>query len=104
MHRIPALLKLVRVEGRRSRRCVNTGIPDSTVDLPLARIFTQVRENVDRFRLLADAYPYRYRRVERNVLRSDPGGDSTTSTDTVSYESRSKRPYRLGGVIYDACR
>jgi hypothetical protein len=101
MHRIPALLKVVRIEGRRSGRCVFTGIPDSTVDLPLARIFTQVRENVDRFRLLADAYPYRYRRVETNVLRSDPGGDSTTSTDTVSYESRAKRPYRLGGVIYD---
>jgi Carboxypeptidase regulatory-like domain/TonB-dependent Receptor Plug Domain len=101
MHRIPALLKLVKVEGHRSGRCVNTGIPDSTIDLPLARIFTQVGENVDRFRLLADAYPYRYRRVERNLLRSDPGGDSTTSTDTVSYESRSKRPYRLGGVIYE---
>jgi hypothetical protein len=101
MHRIPALLKVVRVEGRRSGRCVVTGIPDSTADLPLARIFTQVRENVDRFRLLADAYPYRYRRVETNVLRSDPGGDSTTSTDTISYESRAKRPYRLGGVIYD---
>ena len=101
MHRIPALLRLVKVEGRRSGRCVSTGIPDSTVNLPLARIFTQVRENVDRFRLLADAYPYRYRRVERNILRSDPGGDSTTSTDTVSYESRSKRAYRLGGVIYD---
>ena len=103
MHRIPALLKVVRVEGRRSGRCVNnTGIPDSTINLPLARIFTQVSENVDRFRLLADAYPYRYRRVERNVLRSDPGGDSTTSTDTVSYESRSRRAYHLGGVIYDA--
>src|SRR5580700_11645163 len=73
MHRIPALLKVVRVEGRRSGRCVFTGIPDSTVDLPLARIFTQVGENVDRFRLLADEYPYRYRRVERNILRSDPG-------------------------------
>lgn len=101
MHRIPALLKLVKVEGHRSGRCVNTGIPDSTIDLPLARIFTQVGENVDRFRLLADAYPYSYRRVEKNFLRSEPGGDSTTSTDTVSYESRSRRPYRLGGVIYE---
>ncbi len=80
----------------------NTGIPDSSADLPLARIFTQVRENVHRFRLLADAYPYRDRRVERRVLRSDPGGDSTTLTDTVSYESRSRRADHLGGVIYDA--
>jgi hypothetical protein len=47
MHRIPALLKLVKVEGHRSGRCVNTGIPDSTIDLPLARIFTHVGENVD---------------------------------------------------------
>ena len=103
MHRIPALLRLVKVEGHRSGRCTtNTGVPDSTADLPLARIFTQVRENADRFRLLADAYPYRYRRVERNILRSDPGGDSATSTDTVSYESRSRRAYHVGGVIYDA--
>ncbi len=102
MHRIPALLRLVKVEGHRSGRCTtNTGVPDSTTDLPLARIFTQVRENVDRFRLLADEYPYRYRRVEKDLMRSDPGGDSTTSTDTVSYESRAKRAYRLGGVIYD---
>jgi len=101
MHRIPALLGLVKVQGHRSGRCVNTGIPDSTINLPLARIFTQVRENVDRFRLLADAYPYRYRRVERNVMRSDPGGDSTISTDTVTYESRSRRAYHLGGEIYD---
>jgi hypothetical protein len=101
LHRIPALLKLVKVEGRRSGRCVSTGVPDSTSNLPLARIFTQVRENVDRFRLLADAYPYRYRWVEKNILRSDPGGDSTTSTDTISYESRAKRAYRPGGVIFE---
>jgi hypothetical protein len=79
---------------------VVTGVPDSTVDPGLAAIFAQVRENVDRFRLLLDEYPFRYTREEQMVLRLDPGGDSTEFVDTVSYMSRALRHYRVGSVIY----
>ena len=100
MVRLPPLLGLVKVQGRRSKRCVATGIPDSAVDPNLAAIFTQVRENVDRFRLLVDQYPFRYAREERMVLRRYPGGDSTEWADTAAYQSGARRPYRVGGIIF----
>ena len=63
----PALMPLVKVRGRRPRGCVATGIPDSTVNPSLAAVFSQVRENVDRFRLLLERYPFRYHREEQNA-------------------------------------
>jgi len=98
--RLPAVLGLVKVEGHRAKGCVATGIPDSTVNPRLAAIFTQVRENIDRFRLLLDAYPFRFSREERRLIRLEPGGDSAGSVDTVTYESRDRRPYRIGGIIF----
>lgn len=99
LHRIAFRLAQVRIHGR-GKGCVATGVPDSTVDPSLAAIFTQVRENVDRFRILVDQYPFTFSREERHMLRRDPGGDSTTAIDTVDYESRARRPYRVGGIIY----
>jgi hypothetical protein len=100
MHRVAVRLTGVAVEGHRGRGCVTTGVPDSTVNPTLATVFAQVRENVDRFRLLLDEYPFEYAREERRAFELDPGGDSTLSVDTVSYESRSQRPYQVGGIIY----
>jgi Carboxypeptidase regulatory-like domain len=102
MHRVPALLRLVRVQGRRPKACVATGVPDSTVNPTLAAVFAQVRENVDRYTLLLDKYPFRYTHEERQVLRGNPGGDSTEFVDTLTYDSRDRRPYQVGGVIYRA--
>jgi hypothetical protein len=99
LSRIPAILSLVTVEGRRSKGCTVTGIPDSASDPRLAAVMTQVQENVDRFRLLVEKYPFRYAREERMVLRLDPGGDFTDRVDTVVYESRGDRPYQVGGVV-----
>ncbi len=98
MHRIPAVLPLVRVNG--GKDCVATGPPDSAVNPGLAAIFTQVRENVDRFRLVLDEYPFRYRREERMVLRLMPGGDITAWVDTLAYESQRDRRYRVGDVLF----
>jgi len=75
---LPVILGAVRVRGHRSNKCVAAGIPDSTVDSNLATIFTQVRENVDRFRLLMEQYPFRYSREEEHFTRYDPGGDPGT--------------------------
>jgi hypothetical protein len=100
LHRIALRLAAVGIHGRRSKGCVATGVPDSTVDRPLAAIFSQVRENVDRFRILLEQYPFTFSRAEEHLLRRDPGGDSTVAIDTVDYESRARRPYRIGGIIY----
>lgn len=96
----PALMPLVKVRGRRPRGCVATGIPDSTVNPSLAAVFSQVRENVDRFRLLLERYPFRYHREEQMLVRFEPGGDVPQYTDTVAYESRTERPYRVGGIVF----
>jgi hypothetical protein len=100
LRRIALKLAGVAIEGRRSKGCVATGIPDSAVNGTLATIFAQVRENVDRVRLLLDEYPFRFSREERHLRRFEPGGDSTVSVDTADYESRARRPYRVGGIIY----
>lgn len=100
MQPIPLRLPTVAVRGSRSRGCVVTGVPDSASDPALAAVFTQVRENADRLRILVDEYPFRYRRQETVILRTEPGGDSIVSVDTAEYVSTARRPYRVGGVVY----
>ena len=100
MHRVPALLGAVTITARGAKGCVSTGIPDPRVDPSLAAIFEQVRENVDRTRLLSEQYPFRYTREERRIIRRSPGGDSTDYIDSLSYESRARRPYQVGDVVF----
>jgi hypothetical protein len=99
----PLALRLatVPVAGRRLRECVMTGIPDSAANPQLAAIFSQLRTNVERYRLLLDQYPFHYSREEHEFVRTEGGHDSTETLDTVSYYSRDRRPYRVGGVVYD---
>jgi hypothetical protein len=99
--RIALTLAAISVHGHRSNGCVATGVPDSITNAGLATLFAQVRENVDRIRLVLDDYPFRYLREEQIMLRSEPGGDSIESIDTVAYESRSRRAYQVGGVVYN---
>ena len=100
MHRVPALLGAVTITARGAKGCVSTGIPDPRVDPALAAIFEQVRENVDRTRLLSEQYPFRYTREERRIIRRSPGGDSTDYIDSLTYESRAHRPYQIGNVVF----
>jgi Carboxypeptidase regulatory-like domain len=100
--RIAFKLAEVGVTGHRQKGCVATGIPDSTINPTLTAIFAQVRENVDRFRLLLEEYPFRFTREERIAIRRSAGGDNLQSLDTAVYESRARRPYHVGGIIYSA--
>jgi carboxypeptidase family protein len=100
---LPVILRTVRVQGHQSDKCVTAGIPDSTVDPELASLFTQVRENVDRYRLLMREYPFRYAREEQRFTRYDPDGvrrDVREAVDTAIFESRARRPYHVGGILY----
>lgn len=99
LRRAPPVLGVVTIRDTASE-CVAPGVPDSTVNPGLAAIFTQLRENVDRFRVLLDEYPFRFRREERFVVRFVPGGEVTRLADTVSYESQSTRPYQVGATVY----
>lgn len=99
MVRLPPLLSMVSIQGERSKRCIATGIPDSTVNPQLAAIFAQIRENVARYRILWDQYPSRYTRDRSMVLRQDPGRDSTWRSESGTYETRGQRPYQVGAVM-----
>ena len=61
----------------------------------------QVEENVARFRLLWDEYPFHYTRDRVVLLRLDPGGSTVQRTETATYESRSHQSYRPGEVVHD---
>jgi hypothetical protein len=101
--RLPLILRTVRVQGHHSDKCVAAGIPDSAVDPALASLFTQVRENVDRYRLLMREYPFRYAREEQRFTRYDPEGvrrDVREAVDTAIFESRVRRPYHIGNILY----
>jgi hypothetical protein len=80
--------------------CVNPGRPDSAADPQLAGVFAQVRENVDRFRIVLDEYPFRYTRQDSVVFRPKNGADHTLLIDSTQYESRVRRPYRIGQVLF----
>jgi hypothetical protein len=101
--RLPVVLRTVRVDGHTPDKCVTPGIPDSAADPALARLFTQVGENVDRYRLLMQEYPFRFAREEQRFIRYDPTGtprDVRESADTMMVESRLRRPYHIGGILY----
>jgi CarboxypepD_reg-like domain len=93
-------LATIPITARRSDKCVATGIPDSAINPQLAGVFDQLRDNVDRYRILVDEYPFHYRREEHRFVRTEDSGDSTASFDTVSYYSRDLRRYRVGDVLY----
>jgi hypothetical protein len=80
--------------------CVNPGVPDSATDPALAGVFAQVRENVDRFRIVLDEYPFRYARQDSAVFRPKNGADHTLLVDTALYESRARKVYRVGQVLF----
>ena len=99
MRRIPVLLQLVRVIGHRPKGCVATGAPNPSAEPELATLFAQVRENVDRYRLLLDEYPFRLVREERHDLRNGASA-RLLGLDTVAYESREHHRYHAGSVVF----
>lgn len=95
--RLPAVL----VQGQRSNKCLNPGIPDSSSDPALAALFAELQKNVDRYRLLIEEYPFLFAREEWRVNRNDAGYEETVGLDTVWYDVQQMedRPYKPGSVV-----
>jgi len=93
-------VQLAAVTVQTSRRCLQPGVPDSTVNPELAAVFEQLRLNAERYRLLIDQYPFRYV-ITRQLgeVRKDRG--ETTRTDTLVLRSNSRWPYEPGRVVSD---
>ncbi|MGH7752370.1 MAG: carboxypeptidase-like regulatory domain-containing protein, partial [Gemmatimonadales bacterium] len=79
--------------------CEQPGPPEPATTPELAVIFDQLRENAARYRLLADAYPFRYwlARVHRNEDRA--GAFRVDLVDTLDYVSNAGWRYAPGRVV-----
>src|SRR5215831_11229046 len=75
--RVAVELNRVTVEGL--GRCTAPGPPKATTDPAFAAIFEQLRENADRYRLLAESYPFVYA-MERKSSVHYVGGDEVVTS------------------------
>jgi hypothetical protein len=91
-------LAQVTVRAKAPRECTNPGVPDSTVDPALALMFSQMRENIVRMRILMTDYPYRYRRIDDYIEREAGHEDRRVETDTLEGDSWEEERYAPGEV------
>ena len=81
-----------------SRGCTQPGPPDAGSP-ELAALFDQLRQNAQRYRLLASAYQFRYRMARTFSDVDELGNVAWTRTDTVEYVSSALVNYRPGEVV-----
>jgi len=94
----PLAVELPPVTVVATRACLRPGPPARDSEPELAKIFDQLRENAERFRLLSDAYPFTYW-VERHVWEDPPVPDAVAELDTIELRSDVRLPYRPGELI-----
>jgi hypothetical protein len=101
LERIPVRLDEVRVQA--AARCDRPGLPDARTNPAVAMLAALLRENADRYRLLASAYPFEYehlRAVGTIVERAPPESALRfESVERVRDRSVSVSRYRPGEVV-----
>ena len=103
LERLVVELEEIRVVARagESRRCTEPGPPDAAVAPELAAVFDQLRQNAERYWLLADSYPALYR-MERRFGRPDRYGRlQTIRIDTTELRTDARWRYAPGRVVTD---
>ncbi len=81
-------------------RCTRPGAPDPVEAPELAAVFDQLRENAQRYWLLADSYPALYRMERRfGTVDRERGTLVTTWTDTVDLRTDTRWRYRPGRLL-----
>lgn len=100
-------LSAITVVGAMARpgglwRCTNPGAPDSAQDPAGAAVFDQLRENAQRYLLLADSYPAFYR-LERRFGRHDRDWErlAVSWADTVGLRTDTRWRYAPGHLLAD---
>ena len=95
-------LQAIRVIARAisSDRCTAPGPPDPKLDPDFAAVFDQLRENAERYWLLADSYPAIYR-LERRFGRPESYGRGVEwrRLDTLSLWTDARWHYAPGRVV-----
>lgn len=96
LERLTMRLSEVRVRGE--KECRSPGPPDPDTDPTLAVIFEQLRENADRWVLLAKQYPFTWQMERRFSYGQGPRAQGTLP-DTVVIRSDLTWGYAPGKVI-----
>lgn len=95
----PLVIELAAITVEVPRSCTAPGPPDSAVSPQMAAIFDQLRENAERFALLADSYPFHYRMSRVFADYDERGRVMYTATDTLRRLSSGRVHYRPGRVL-----
>jgi len=100
--RITVQLEEITVSARTA--CERPGPPDPALHPQLAVVFDQLRENAERYRLMADSYPAEYR-MARTIGDLDAAGEIQVRVrDTVALRTDARWRYVPGHVITDPSR
>lgn len=92
-------LVLDRVTVRSWPPCRAPGAPTAGSDSVLARVFEQVKLNVDQFRLLSREYPYRYKVSRTMTNRTRDGKLLLLGHDVQEISSDREWDYRPGQIM-----
>jgi hypothetical protein len=92
-------VELAEITVVSERRCSVPGPPDAALMPELAAVFDQLRQNAERYALLADSYPFRYRLARSMVDYDDAEKVLWSGTDTVEYHSNARAHYQPGDVV-----
>jgi len=93
-------VRLANVQVRPTEPCLSPGLPDSTRFPEVAQLVGLLRENADRFRLLATQYPFSFLQV-RAQGRLGAAAMIVDRVDTLRIESSTRAGYRPGRVVVD---
>jgi hypothetical protein len=102
----PLTARLANIPAEPPRHaCAAPSLAKSGAQPEVAIIVAQMRENAERYRILLDQYPFRYRLEEGRAIRLQGHGrdtqDSVIALDTATYDSRQRHQYGVGSVIYE---
>ena len=102
LSRITVQLSDINVSVRGT--CERPGPPDPALHPQLAVVFDQLRENAERYRLMADSYPAEYR-MARTLGDVDAAGEMHVSYgDTIALRTDARWRYVPGHVITEPGR
>ena len=95
--KIAVELNRVVVEGL--GRCTAPGPPNAAADPAFAAIFAQLRENADRYRLLADSYPFAYAMERISTIHYVSGETIIVAIDTARIGTGVRWRYVPGTLV-----
>ena len=97
LERLTVELEVITIVA--TRGCTQPGPPDEAGSPELAALFEQLKQNAQRYKLLATTYQFRYRMARTFTDLDEMGNVAWTRGDTVEYVSSALTHYRPGEVL-----